>query len=91
MGWFNASIYLICGAFRLPRFNCLAAHAGTGGGKDFQGIPIPAEAGLVATSVTPEQPGAIQNRAREGETATNDDERQQVSEFVHRAPLLIAK
>src|ERR1700739_3796626 len=25
LGWFIASIYLICGAFRLARFNCLAA------------------------------------------------------------------
>src|SRR6478609_4319380 len=24
-GWFLASVYLICGAFRLARFNCLAA------------------------------------------------------------------
>ena len=30
-GWFIASIYLICGAFRLARFNCLATQAGTGG------------------------------------------------------------
>src|SRR5215211_4373536 len=51
VGWFIASIYLICGAFRLARFNCLAAQAGTGGGKDFLGFPIPAAAGLV-TSLT---------------------------------------
>jgi CDP-diacylglycerol--serine O-phosphatidyltransferase len=49
VGWFIASIYLICGAFRLARFNCLAAMAGTGGGKDFLGFPIPAAAGLVAS------------------------------------------
>ena len=49
VGWFIASIYLICGAFRLARFNCLAAQAGTGGGKDFLGFPIPAAAGLVAS------------------------------------------
>jgi len=48
-GWFIASIYLICGAFRLARFNCLAAQAGGGGGKDFLGFPIPAAAGLVAS------------------------------------------
>jgi CDP-diacylglycerol--serine O-phosphatidyltransferase len=48
-GWFIASIYLICGAFRLARFNCLAAQAGSGGGKDFLGFPIPAAAGLVAS------------------------------------------
>src|SRR5258708_38346186 len=29
LGWFIASIYLICGAFRLARFNCLMAQ-GTG-------------------------------------------------------------
>src|SRR4029078_2132168 len=33
IGWFIASIYLLCGAFRLARFNCLAAQAGSGGGK----------------------------------------------------------
>jgi CDP-diacylglycerol--serine O-phosphatidyltransferase len=48
-GWFIASIYLVCGAVRLARFNCLAAQAGTGGGKDFLGFPIPAAAGLVAS------------------------------------------
>jgi len=49
IGWFIASIYLICGAFRLARFNCLAAIAGTGGGKEFLGFPIPSAAGLVAS------------------------------------------
>lgn len=49
VGWVIASIYLICGAFRLARFNCLAAMAGTGGGKEFLGFPIPAAAGLVAS------------------------------------------
>jgi len=49
VGWFIASIYLICGAFRLARFNCLAAMAGTGGGKYFLGFPIPAAAGMVAS------------------------------------------
>jgi CDP-diacylglycerol--serine O-phosphatidyltransferase len=49
VGWFIASIYLICGALRLARFNCLAAQAGTGGGKEFLGFPIPAAAGLVAS------------------------------------------
>jgi CDP-diacylglycerol--serine O-phosphatidyltransferase len=49
VGWFIASIYVICGAFRLARFNCLAAMAGTGGGKEFLGFPIPAAAGLVAS------------------------------------------
>src|SRR5580692_636316 len=49
VGWFIASIYLICGAFRLARFNCLAAMSGTGGGKEFLGFPIPSAAGLVAS------------------------------------------
>lgn len=49
LGWFISSIYLVCGAFRLARFNCLAAMAGTGGGKEFLGFPIPAAAGVVAS------------------------------------------
>ena len=49
LGWFIASIYLICGAFRLARFNCLAEKAGSGGGKEFVGFPIPAAAGYVAS------------------------------------------
>ena len=49
VGWFIASVYLICGALRLARFNCLAAAAGSGGGKEFLGFPIPAAAGLVAS------------------------------------------
>jgi CDP-diacylglycerol--serine O-phosphatidyltransferase len=48
-GWFIASIYLLCGAFRLARFNCLATQAGSGGGKEFLGFPIPSAAGLVAS------------------------------------------
>ena len=49
ISWFIASIYLLCGAFRLARFNCLSAMAGNGGGKDFLGFPIPSAAGLVAS------------------------------------------
>ena len=48
-GWFIASIYLICGAFRLARFNCLSAMKAPGAGKDFLGFPIPSAAGLVAS------------------------------------------
>jgi len=48
-GWFISSIYLICGAFRLARFNCLAAQSSGGGSKDFLGFPIPSAAGLVAS------------------------------------------
>jgi CDP-diacylglycerol--serine O-phosphatidyltransferase len=47
-GWFIASIYLICGAFRLARFNCMAAEGGAGS-KDFLGFPIPSAAGLVSS------------------------------------------
>jgi CDP-diacylglycerol--serine O-phosphatidyltransferase len=49
IGWFIASVYLLCGAFRLARFNCLSAMAGSGGSKDFLGFPIPSAAGLVAS------------------------------------------
>src|SRR3974390_1528021 len=49
LGWFIASIYLLCGAFRLARFNCLAAMPGSSGGKDFLGFPIPSAAGLVSS------------------------------------------
>jgi len=48
-GWFVASIYLICGAFRLARFNCLANLPGGGGSKDFLGFPIPSAAALVSS------------------------------------------
>lgn len=48
IGWFIASIYLLCGAFRLARFNCLAT-MGASGSKDFLGFPIPSAAGLVAS------------------------------------------
>jgi CDP-diacylglycerol---serine O-phosphatidyltransferase len=49
ISWFIASIYLLCGAFRLARFNCLSAMAGGGGGKEFLGFPIPSAAGLVSS------------------------------------------
>ena len=49
IGWFIASVYLICGAFRLARFNCLAAQSNSGSGREFLGFPIPAAAGLVAS------------------------------------------
>ena len=48
IGWFIASIYLICGAFRLARFNVLSLQPG-GSGKDFLGFPIPSAAALVAS------------------------------------------
>ncbi len=49
IGWFIASIYLICGALRLARFNCLAAEPDGDSTKEFLGFPIPAAAGLVAS------------------------------------------
>ena len=49
ISWFIASIYLLCGAFRLARFNCLSAMPGSGTNKDFLGFPIPSAAGLVAS------------------------------------------
>lgn len=49
VGWFIAALFVICGAFRLARFNCLAAMAGGGGGKYFTGFPIPMAAGMVAS------------------------------------------
>jgi CDP-diacylglycerol---serine O-phosphatidyltransferase len=49
ISWFIASIYLLCGAFRLARFNCLTAMNLPGTGKDFLGFPIPSAAGLVAS------------------------------------------
>ncbi len=47
-GWFIASIYLLCGAFRLARFNCLTAMRADHS-KEFLGFPIPSAAGLVAS------------------------------------------
>jgi CDP-diacylglycerol--serine O-phosphatidyltransferase len=49
-GWLVAFVYLLCGALRLARFNCIAAHGGAAD-KDFRGFPIPAAAGM-ASSVT---------------------------------------
>lgn len=49
IAWFIASIYLICGAFRLARFNCLAAMNPGSSSKEFLGFPIPAAAGMVAS------------------------------------------
>lgn len=49
ISWYIASIYLICGAFRLARFNCLAIMNSKSGSSDFLGFPIPSAAGLVAS------------------------------------------
>ena len=47
-GWAVAFLYLLCGALRLARFNCLAARS-SGCDKDFRGFPIPAAAGVIAS------------------------------------------
>lgn len=48
-GWFIASLYLLCGAFRLARFNVLATYGVGSGTKEFVGFPIPAAAAVVAS------------------------------------------
>lgn len=48
-GWLIAFFFLLCGALRLARFNCTAAAAGDRADKDFEGFPIPAAAGLIAS------------------------------------------
>jgi len=48
-GWVIASVYLVCGALRLARFNCLAAADSTAANKEFRGFPIPAAAGVIAS------------------------------------------
>ncbi len=48
-GWLIAFFYLLCGALRLARFNCIAAASQDKPEKDFQGFPIPAAAGLIAS------------------------------------------
>lgn len=53
LGWTVAFVYLLCGAMRLARFNCLAQAAAEGRSenrsRDFVGFPIPAAAGLIAS------------------------------------------
>lgn len=49
IGWFIASIYLVCGAYRLARYNVMSAMPNVGGGKEFLGFPIPSAAALVAS------------------------------------------
>src|SRR5918997_1202377 len=58
LGWFLSFMFLICGAFRLARFNVQATRPrtlaeGTAkvAKKSFVGLPIPAAAGLVAALV----------------------------------------
>ena len=49
LGWLVAFVYLVCGALRLARYNCVSATGGAGDGKAFTGFPIPAAAGLIAS------------------------------------------
>lgn len=48
-GMLIAFVYLACGALRLARFNCVAAQQKEETPKDFEGFPIPAAAGLIAS------------------------------------------
>ncbi len=48
LGWLAAFLFLACGALRLARFN---SQAGTVSSDYFVGLPIPAGAGMVATTV----------------------------------------
>ncbi|MGE0825668.1 MAG: CDP-diacylglycerol--serine O-phosphatidyltransferase [Candidatus Binatia bacterium] len=47
-GWLAASLYVICGALRLARFNVQVDVVDK---KNFVGLPIPAAAGVVATTI----------------------------------------
>ncbi len=50
IGWAIAFIYLLCGAIRLARFNCLANMPKVeGASSNFRGIPIPMAAGFIAS------------------------------------------
>lgn len=49
-GWVIAFVYLLCGALRLARFNCISQSGGRESDKsEFVGFPIPAAAGLIAS------------------------------------------
>lgn len=53
LGWTIAFVYLLCGAMRLARFNCLSQAStetkDAPKSRDFVGFPIPAAAGLIAS------------------------------------------
>ncbi len=50
IGWAIALIYLVCGAMRLAKFNCLARlPKKPGDSHDFRGLPIPMAAGFIAS------------------------------------------
>ena len=48
LGWIIAFVYLLCGGMRLARFNCIAILKAAPS-KHFQGIPIPAAAGVISS------------------------------------------
>lgn len=48
IGWLAAFLFMVCGALRLARFN---TQAGTVSSEHFVGLPIPAGAGMNATTV----------------------------------------
>ncbi|TLD72496.1 CDP-diacylglycerol--serine O-phosphatidyltransferase [Phragmitibacter flavus] len=48
-GYLISCIYLVCGAMRLARFNCLAARANDKSSTSFRGCPIPAAAGVIVS------------------------------------------
>jgi CDP-diacylglycerol--serine O-phosphatidyltransferase len=50
-GWLIACIYLVCGAMRLARFNCIAARENKDpdSSTSFRGCPIPAAAGVIVS------------------------------------------
>ena len=50
VGWGLACIYVLCGAIRLARFNCLAAMPKRANSStDFRGLPIPMAAGFISS------------------------------------------
>ena len=50
IGWAIALVYLVCGAMRLARFNCLASMPKKqSASSDFRGLPIPMAAGFIAS------------------------------------------
>ena len=49
LGLVVASVYLLCGALRLARYNCLSVMPDSGNSREFLGFPIPASAAMVAS------------------------------------------
>ena len=48
IGWLAAFLFAVCGALRLARFN---TQSGSSSGEYFTGLPIPAAAGMIATTL----------------------------------------